>query len=321
MKANCYLGPTFILITQVNIKIKKMINQECSFYWLRWGLLVPISIGAGLLVSTVFGLVLPYVVDESSQEVYKHASAPLITSFLSVTLAYWIAPKYKLRTATIICSLWLLVVTLGLLITIVDIKLYGQEYEVKDGGMAIIMTACGLAFACCRIWRVQSSKIYMSDQTSVKSVEPGNKLTLKGLDHNLGEHGISSDSYYLHGLYGSNNDVDKIALSIKKGKYTLEYEVYYKEKGEKHSSRIFTDEHTACEWIFVKLINEQTFNKIQGIPGISGMTVNERLYVSGLMDEFESAITNNNKIRARQILTWLKVDEPSIDLIIKNEIG
>ena len=145
-------------------------------------------------------------------------------------------------------------------------------------------------------------------------------MTIEELSKKLTKRGISSDSYYLHGLYGSLDDSEKIALSMKKGKYTLEYEVYYKERGEKHSSRIFIDEQEACEYIYAKLTDEQIVNKIQGISGILGMTVNERLYVSGLMDEF-SKVVLVNKLRAIQILRWLKVDEESIDMILTDAAG
>ena len=56
-----------------------------------------------------------------------------------------------------------------------------------------------------------------------------------------------------------------------------------------------------------------TLDKTQSF---GGMTVNERLFVSGLMDEFEkSKITD--KLNAKQILRSLEVDEPSIDQIVK----
>ena len=46
------------------------------------------------------------------------------------------------------------------------------------------------------------------------------------------------------------------------------------------------------------------------------MTVNERLFVSGLMDEFDR-LRITDKEQARKILELLQVDGPSIDLIIK----
>jgi hypothetical protein len=47
-----------------------------------------------------------------------------------------------------------------------------------------------------------------------------------------------------------------------------------------------------------------------------GTTVNERLYLSGMMVEFDRAIKNNNRNTAYRILRELKVDEPSIISIV-----
>lgn len=141
-------------------------------------------------------------------------------------------------------------------------------------------------------------------------------MTLSELHTKLKNNGISEDHYFLHGLFGSTDDNEKIALSIKKGKYNIEYETYFKERGEKHSIRTFNTEDEACEYIYKKLIDEQTFTRIQSIEGLSGMTVNERLYVSGLMDEFDKVKTEDKR-RAKIILRWLRVDEPSIEMILK----
>jgi len=46
------------------------------------------------------------------------------------------------------------------------------------------------------------------------------------------------------------------------------------------------------------------------------MTVNERLWESGLMDEFDRA-KEIDKARAKEILRWLRVDEHSIHMIVK----
>lgn len=78
-------------------------------------------------------------------------------------------------------------------------------------------------------------------------------MNLNELHIKLRESGISEDRYYLHGLYGSTNDENKLALIIKKGKHTTEYEVYYKERGEKHSVRLFTTEDDACQYIYKRL--------------------------------------------------------------------
>lgn len=78
-------------------------------------------------------------------------------------------------------------------------------------------------------------------------------MTLDELYVKLKELGIPDNKYYLHGLYGSTNDDNKLALVIKKGKFTIEYEVYFKERGEKYSVRIFTIEDDACQYIYKEL--------------------------------------------------------------------
>jgi hypothetical protein len=78
-------------------------------------------------------------------------------------------------------------------------------------------------------------------------------MTLLKLSNELKELGISQDKYYLHGLYGSTDDDNKLSLTIRKGAYSIGYEVYFKERGEKHSIRIFTDENEACQYLYMRL--------------------------------------------------------------------
>ena len=47
------------------------------------------------------------------------------------------------------------------------------------------------------------------------------------------------------------------------------------------------------------------------------MTVNERLYVSGLMDEFDEAVKNKNIDRVRSILKEVELTEESIKPILE----
>jgi hypothetical protein len=60
---------------------------------------------------------------------------------------------------------------------------------------------------------------------------------------------------------------------------------------------------------------ETIYEKASAIIGIDGMTVNERLYVSGLMDIFDQA-KKNDKDLAKTILKALKVDLKSIEKIV-----
>lgn len=82
-------------------------------------------------------------------------------------------------------------------------------------------------------------------------------MTLKELYIKLKELDIPEDNYYLHGIYGSVNDDDKLALIVKKEKNTMSYEVYYKERGEKHSIRKFANEDQACQYMLKCLIENK----------------------------------------------------------------
>jgi hypothetical protein len=93
-------------------------------------------------------------------------------------------------------------------------------------------------------------------------------MTIEELHNKLTELQIPEDSYYLHGLYGSLDDNDKIALTIRKSKYSIEYETYFKERGQKHSVRTFTCEDEVSDWLLKKLVDEQEFRKSQRIKSI-----------------------------------------------------
>ncbi|WP_290903215.1 hypothetical protein [Aquabacterium sp.] len=49
----------------------------------------------------------------------------------------------------------------------------------------------------------------------------------------------------------------------------------------------------------------------------AGMTVNERLYVSGLMDEFDKAVKERDVERVRSILSNVELTEESIKPILE----
>lgn len=64
------------------------------------------------------------------------------------------------------------------------------------------------------------------------------------------------------------------------------------------------------------MTDEEMIDAVKKVDGLEGITVNERLFVSGLMDEFDKA-RKTDKTKARRILELLQVDEPSIDKIIR----
>ena len=64
------------------------------------------------------------------------------------------------------------------------------------------------------------------------------------------------------------------------------------------------------------MTEQEIIKAISKVEGIGGMTVNERLYVCGLMDEFDNALIKD-KDKAKKILELLSIDKPSIDKIVK----
>jgi tellurite resistance protein TehA-like permease len=114
-------------------------------YIVRWILLLPVSFGTGLLISMFLGVFLSYVINEPNLSLVKHASNSLIIPFFSVILVPIIAPLYKSRVIILTCGLWLTALLLCYVIVIAEIELYGQQYEVKDGGIATLMVLVGLA--------------------------------------------------------------------------------------------------------------------------------------------------------------------------------
>lgn len=63
------------------------------------------------------------------------------------------------------------------------------------------------------------------------------------------------------------------------------------------------------------MTKKQILHRTISIENLRGMTVNERLYACGLIDEFDKAI-QSDKVLAKKILTHLLVDEASIELIL-----
>ena len=82
-------------------------------------------------------------------------------------------------------------------------------------------------------------------------------MTVQDLYIKLKLLGISEDRYYLNGLYGSTSDDDRLALTIKREDYTICYETYYKERGEKHSIVKFSTENEACQYLYKRLLENK----------------------------------------------------------------
>lgn len=63
------------------------------------------------------------------------------------------------------------------------------------------------------------------------------------------------------------------------------------------------------------MTKEEILEKVKKMNGLGGMTVNERLFVTGLMDTFDKAKRKDKEL-ARFILETIRVDKQSIDKIL-----
>lgn len=140
-------------------------------------------------------------------------------------------------------------------------------------------------------------------------------MNIEQLYNRLKDKNIPEQKYYLNGLYGSPDDSNKLALSVyRKGDITY-YEIYLKERGFRSTLNMFVSESEACKVVLEKLIYERDLFNILKIEGLEGMTVNERLFATELIEEFDLARLHDKR-RAREILSLLRVDNASIEKIV-----
>ena len=84
-----------------------------------------------------------------------------------------------------------------------------------------------------------------------------------------------------------------------------------------HFRHIFKPQNVACYFkeTHSTMTNDEILQAVRRVEGLEEMTVNERLYVSGLMNEFDKS-KKHDKVKAAYILELLKVDKPSIYKIL-----
>ena len=63
------------------------------------------------------------------------------------------------------------------------------------------------------------------------------------------------------------------------------------------------------------MTDEKIIKLVNKVNGLGGMTVNERLFACGLINEFDKVI-KTDKEKAKRILELIQVDKNSIDNII-----
>ena len=80
-------------------------------------------------------------------------------------------------------------------------------------------------------------------------------MKIEELYNKLKDNNVPDDWFYLHGVYGSSSEDDKICLTIKRGKYFVEFIVYEKERGEVFNKKSFKNESEACVYLFKRLMS------------------------------------------------------------------
>lgn len=65
-----------------------------------------------------------------------------------------------------------------------------------------------------------------------------------------------------------------------------------------------------------RMTEKKIIATINKVDGLGGMTVNERLYVTGLLKEFDKSL-KSDKEKAKRILELLQVDGVSIDTFLR----
>lgn len=53
---------------------------------------------------------------------------------------------------------------------------------------------------------------------------------------------------------------------------------------------------------------------------MSGMTVNERLFLSGLLKDFDEAVEQKNELKLKSILEKIYLSQENIQIIIEREL-
>lgn len=134
--------------------------------WLRWILVLPVSIGSGI----IYAMYISPALMQGMSKSFEHGSSPLIAILLAIVSAYIIAPSHKFKTSLVVGGVWLLAPIAGIFIVLTGIKIEGEEQSVVDGGFAIFTTMLGVLLGSLITW-ILNAKHNKSDKAILKRIE------------------------------------------------------------------------------------------------------------------------------------------------------
>jgi uncharacterized membrane protein YeaQ/YmgE (transglycosylase-associated protein family) len=139
--------------TPCNHKTSQQIinNMDRGFqYWLRWIVVLPISLIAGILVTfpvhwilyrTLSGGDSPFITPYP--ELPERILAPLFTALVIVWVASKIAPEHKFKTAIILAALWIFGAGGAFILGYLGFRSDNVQLSLTAGGLPIIMGVVG----------------------------------------------------------------------------------------------------------------------------------------------------------------------------------
>ena len=121
-----------------------VIKSSNPIIWLRWLLILPVSISFPIFIDWLVRLFFYLSLDSRVETGIARCLIMLISTIGSVLLAYIVAPSSKFEASIIIAAVWVLVLAACLIIVVGGIEIAGEQQTVLDGGVSSISMLVGL---------------------------------------------------------------------------------------------------------------------------------------------------------------------------------
>ncbi len=116
--------------------------------WLRWILVLPVALLAMILSAfplhfvlyqtlTGSGIVEPY------PETPERVLMPLVGAMAFIWAGAGVAPNHKVKMATVLFALWLLLLGVIVVLVLSDVDLSGLQFTIERGGLGPVMALVG----------------------------------------------------------------------------------------------------------------------------------------------------------------------------------